>query len=76
MKGLHGIAFVLVVIGGLNWGLVALGSWAGSNWNVVNLLLGSWPTVEGLVYLLVGLSALVLMFGHKKECRACNPSGM
>ena len=53
MKGLHGIAFVLVVIGGLNWGLVALGSWAGSNWNVVNLL-----------------------FGHKKECRACNPSGM
>ncbi len=73
---LHVIAFVLVIIGGLNWGLVALGSWMGSNWNVVNLLLGAWPTVENVVYLLVGLSALVLMFGHKKACRSCNPSGM
>ncbi len=73
---LHVIAFVLVIIGGLNWGLVALGSWMGSNWNVVNLLLGAWPTVENVVYLLVGLSALVLMFGHKKDCRSCNPSGM
>jgi uncharacterized membrane protein YuzA (DUF378 family) len=58
MKSLHGIAFVLVIIGALNWGLIAIGDWMGSNWNVVNLLLGSWPTVETLVYLLVGLSAL------------------
>jgi len=75
MKGLHGIAFILVVIGGLNWGLVALGSWAGSNWNVVNLLVGSWPTVESIVYLLVGLSALMIGFSHKRDCRNCNPSG-
>ncbi|MFA5997883.1 MAG: DUF378 domain-containing protein [Candidatus Paceibacterota bacterium] len=73
---LHAIAFVLVVIGGLNWGLVAIGSYMGSNWNVVNLLLGSWPAVENLVYLVVGLSALTLVFSHKKDCRACNPSGM
>lgn len=70
---LHAIAFVLVVVGGLNWGLVALGTYVGSNWNVVNLLLDSWPTVETLVYLLVGLSALSLVVGHKKDCRACNP---
>jgi len=75
MKGLHGIAFILVVIGGLNWGLVALGSWMGSNWNVVNLLVGSWPTVESIVYLLVGLSALIIGFSHKRYCRDCNPSG-
>ena len=68
--------FTLVIVGGLNWGLVALGSWMGGNWNVVNLLLGSWPTVENLVYLLVGISAAVLMFGHKQDCRTCNPSGM
>jgi len=73
---LHKIAFVLLIIGGLNWGLVALGSWMGGNWNVVNLLLGSWPTVENIVYLLVGLSALSLMFSHKGDCRECNPSGM
>ncbi len=76
MKGLHGIAFILVIIGALNWGLVALGYWMGSNWNVVNLILGSMPTVENLVYLLVGLSALSIGFSHKKDCRRCNPSGM
>lgn len=72
---MHKTAFVLVIIGGLNWGLQAIGYFAGSNWNVVNLLVGSWPTVENLVYLLVGASALVLVFSHKKDCRACN-SGM
>jgi uncharacterized membrane protein YuzA (DUF378 family) len=76
MKALHKTAFILTVIGGLNWGLVALGMYMGSNWNVVNLLLGSWPGVENLVYLLVGLSALAFAFTHKGDCRACNPSGM
>ena len=76
MKGLHGISFILVIVGALNWGLVALGSWMENNWNVVNLLLGSWPTVENLVYLLVGLSAISLLVSHKKDCRHCNPSGM
>ncbi len=77
MKSLHGITFVLVIIGGLNWGLYALGNWMGSNWNVVNLLLGSWSGVENLVYLLVGLSAVVLAVGHKGDCKACGSgSGM
>jgi len=76
MKALHGIAFILAVIGGLNWGLVALGAWAGGNWNVVNLLVGTWPTVENIVYLLVGLSALMIGFSHKQDCRECNPAGM
>lgn len=74
MKSLHGISFALVVIGGLNWGLVAIGTYLGSdNWNVVNLALGSYPTIENLVYLLVGLSAVSLLFAHKGGCRECNP---
>ncbi|OGG78518.1 hypothetical protein A3A36_00460 [Candidatus Kaiserbacteria bacterium RIFCSPLOWO2_01_FULL_52_12b] len=76
MKGLHGTSFILVIVGGLNWGLVALGNWMESNWNVVNLLLGQWSGVENLVYLLVGVSAVVLLSSHKKDCRYCNPSGM
>lgn len=76
MKALHGIAFCLVVIGGLNWGLVALGSYMGSNWNVVNLILGSWSSLENLVYLLVGVSALYIGLSHKRDCRACNADGM
>lgn len=76
MKSLHGVAFALVIIGGLNWGLFALGNYMGGNWNVVNLILGSWSWLENLVYLLVGLSAVMLLVGHKGDCRACNPSGM
>ncbi len=76
MKALHSTAFVLLVVGGLNWGLVALGTYMGSNLNVVNLLLGSIPSIENLVYLLVGVSAVVLLFTHKRDCRMCNTSGM
>ncbi|OGG93802.1 hypothetical protein A2609_00955 [Candidatus Kaiserbacteria bacterium RIFOXYD1_FULL_47_14] len=68
MKALHGIVFILVIVGGLNWGLIAIGYWMGSNWNVVNLLLGAWPVIENVVYLLVGLSALSLVFNHKNCC--------
>ncbi len=69
------VAFVLLVIGGLNWGLVGLGNWMGSDWNVVKMLLGSWPMVENLVYVLVGLSAIVIGVGHKKDCRMCSGMG-
>ena len=71
MKALHMVAWILVIIGGLNWGLVGLGAFAGSNWNVVNLILGSWPTVEWIVYVLVGLSAVWELVGHRKNCRMC-----
>ncbi|MCR4281120.1 MAG: DUF378 domain-containing protein [Candidatus Kaiserbacteria bacterium] len=65
MKKLHGVAFILLVVGGLNWGLTALG------FNVVNMLLGSWPAVETIVYLLVGISAIYIAVTHKKDCKDC-----
>ncbi len=61
MSALNMIAYVLLIIGGLNWGLVGLGDWFGGNWNVVNLVFGSMPSLEALVYVLVGLSALWLL---------------
>ena len=76
MKAVHVISFILVVIGGLNWGLVGLGEWAGGNWNVISLILGSVSWLEALVYVLVGLGALVLLFTHKKDCKVCNAGGM
>jgi len=57
------IAYALLIIGGLNWGLVGLGMLIGSNLNVVNALLGTWPTIEAIVYLLVGLAALKMVIG-------------
>lgn len=65
MKALHMIAFILLVVGGLNWGLDALG------YNVVDMLLGRWPMVEKVVYLLVGLAAIVEVVTHKANCNAC-----
>jgi uncharacterized protein len=60
---LHKIAFVLLVVGGLNWGLVGLSS----DWNLVHMILGSVPMLERLVYILVGVSALS-MLGIGKCC--------
>ena len=65
MKALHIAAFILLVVGGINWGLSAFGL------NVVNMLLGSWPTVETAVYVLVGLAAIYEIATHKANCRTC-----
>ncbi len=55
----------LVLIGGLNWGLVGAGELAGTagGWNLINMILGSIPVVENFVYLLVGLSAVWMLKG-------------
>ncbi|MDD3086247.1 MAG: DUF378 domain-containing protein [Candidatus Iainarchaeum sp.] len=55
------VALALVVIGGLNWGLTALG------YNVVNLLLGSIPVLEQVVYLVVALAALYVAYTMVKK---------
>lgn len=60
------IARLLVVIGGLNWGLVGLGGLMGGDWNVVKMILGGMPMVESIVYLLVGV-ATVMMIMPKKQ---------
>lgn len=49
---LDGVALNLVVIGALNWGLVAIG------FNLVEAIFGSMPWLVQLVYILVGLSAI------------------
>ena len=60
MNGLSWLAFVLVVVGGLNWGLVGL-----FNYNLVATIFGS-GTLTNLIYDLVGLSALYMIFMPKK----------
>lgn len=60
MKLLNLIALILVIIGGLNWGLVAIG------YNLVTIIFGSLPWLVTLVYALVGLSALYLLVIVKK----------
>ncbi|OHA88456.1 MAG: hypothetical protein A2741_01205 [Candidatus Zambryskibacteria bacterium RIFCSPHIGHO2_01_FULL_43_27] len=63
MKGLHTIAFILLIIGGLNWLLEAFGTGLG-HWGLPSAL-------TMIVYVLVGLSALYEVFTHKSRCKAC-----
>jgi uncharacterized membrane protein YuzA (DUF378 family) len=75
MKTLHIIAFILVVIGAINWGLVGLGGFMSADWNVVHMILGSMMSIEWLLYVLIGLSGIWLAFSHRKHCRACTAGG-
>lgn len=70
MKILHIIAFILLVVGGLNWGLVALG------YNVVDMILGAGSVAGKVVYALVGLSAIYFVVTHKGECKTCTVQSM
>lgn len=63
MKSAKTIGWWLVVVGAVNWGLVGLGViLGGTGWNVVNMILGGWPTLEAVAYVLVGLSGVWLLW--------------
>lgn len=51
------IALVLVIVGGLNWGLVGF-----FNYDLVAAIFGDMSTLSRIVYSLVGLSALYMAF--------------
>ncbi|MBT4153598.1 MAG: DUF378 domain-containing protein [Candidatus Magasanikbacteria bacterium] len=63
MGGLTKLCWVLLIVGGLNWGLVGA-----FEWNLVTALFGSVEWLERLVYILVGLSALCGLATLKKGC--------
>jgi len=53
MKVLKIIAIVLVIVGGLNWGLVGL-----FNFDLVAAIFGAMSSLSRIVYVLVGLAAI------------------
>ena len=58
MSTVDWIAAVLVIIGGLNWGLVGINR----GWDLVNLILGSVAWLASIVYILVGLAAVYQIY--------------
>lgn len=58
MKVIGTVAFVLVLIGALNWGLVGL-----LDFNLVTALLDS-SLAQKVVYSLIGLAAVVMIVLH------------
>ncbi len=73
MCPLHKAAWVLVIFGALNWGLVGV-----AKLNFVFALLGPWPMVERAAYVLVGVAALAMVTSGKccvkGSCR-CDDGG-
>lgn len=53
MKALNILTLILVIVGGLNWGLVGL-----FGFDLVAAILGAGSLLARAVYLLVGISAL------------------
>lgn len=70
---MHKTAYALVIVGALNWGLVGL-----FNFNLVMAIFGTWPMIERLIYILVGLSAIYEAMIHMSYCKYCmmNMGGM
>jgi uncharacterized membrane protein YuzA (DUF378 family) len=69
MKYLHYVTFGLLVVGGLNWLLVAF------NYNLVDMIFGAGSTLAMVVYILVGVSAVFEAATHKSNCKECSSSG-
>jgi len=56
-------------IGGLNWGLIGIGAFLGKNLNIINWIFGRWTTLEWIIYILVGIAAVMSLFSCK--CKIC-----
>lgn len=56
MKIINKLAYLLVIIGALNWGLVGMGEF-----DLVAFLLGQLSALSRIVYSLVGLSGIWLI---------------
>ena len=64
MKAMHMIATILLVVGGLNWGLVGL-----ADFDLVATIFRDMSALSRIVYSLVGLSGLFLALTWKAAQR-------
>ena len=60
MRILRIIAYILVIIGAINWGLVGF-----FNFDLVASIFGEMTFLTRLIYDLVGISALLLLFTYR-----------
>ena len=70
MKTLHIVAFLLVIVGGLNWLAVGL-----FGWDIGAFLGGQGALIPRIIYIAVGVSAIYLIITHKSTCKGCMAMG-
>jgi len=61
MNAIDSLAMVLLIVGGLNWGLIGL-----FNFDLVAAIFGDMTVVSRIIYTLVGLSALWSIYTASK----------
>ncbi|MFH1509455.1 MAG: DUF378 domain-containing protein [bacterium] len=64
LNAMDWIAMILVVVGGLNWGL-----WGAFEFDLVATLFGNLSALSKIVYILVALSAVYLLFSASRYTR-------
>ena len=75
MSPLDMVIWILIIIGGLNWGLVGF-----FDFNIVTTIFGEGSTMSNVVYDIVGLAALwslarmFMMVGGKKPAAPAQPT--
>ncbi|MEG2338303.1 MAG: DUF378 domain-containing protein [Clostridium sp.] len=57
LNGLDWLGLVLTIVGGLNWGLIGV-----FNFNLVSFIFGIDTIWSRIVYILVGIGALILIY--------------
>ncbi|WP_315067578.1 DUF378 domain-containing protein [uncultured Clostridium sp.] len=62
MKTLDTIALILIVIGGINWGLIGF-----FQFNLVDSIFGSFSIISRIIYALVGISSVYALSFFAKE---------
>ena len=63
MRTLHAITLALVIIGGINWGLIGL-----FDYNLVDAIFGTMSLTSRIIYTLVGIAGVwaITFFGYNK----------
>ena len=61
MRTLHAIVLTLVIIGGINWGLIGL-----FNYNLVDAIFGPLSLISRVIYTLVGVAGIwaIAFYGY------------
>ena len=65
MSAFYKICLCLIIIGGLNWGLVGI-----FNFNLVNWICGGFNWASRVIYILVGVAAVCCIPLLGRECEA------
>jgi len=63
------IAYILVVIGGINCGLIGFFSW-----DLIAAIFGDMSSVSRIIYALIGLAGLYVLVKLFSDCNASMPS--